>query len=242
LEDHDDMMETGERRSRARPCCWTRSWCWRRPRWIDGVSSSVALLRLCNGCGGYGERAKAQQRQNNTGQRYKKPNQNAQIEQSGSNSTLIHRQKVTGEVPVIEISFTRSALKRSRLFVTLFHGSLKSPLCSCVSITLPAASKTQVTASCERLKSLAKPMAFVIAFGSPYHRPIEWQRVGNQINAAMIVVCSHFVNRFQNYPSAIFRRRTRRLSAFTKERISVDNNFGRNSRLVTSRVARREQG
>ena len=30
------------------------------------------------------------------------------------------------------------------------HGSLNSPLCSCVSITLPAVSQTQITASCDR--------------------------------------------------------------------------------------------
>src|SRR5262249_42559007 len=32
-----------------------------------------------------------------------------------------------------------------------FHDSLKSPVCSCVSITLPAASYTRITASCDRL-------------------------------------------------------------------------------------------
>jgi hypothetical protein len=31
------------------------------------------------------------------------------------------------------------------------YGSLKSPSCSCVSITLPARSYTRITASCERL-------------------------------------------------------------------------------------------
>jgi hypothetical protein len=31
------------------------------------------------------------------------------------------------------------------------HGSLNSPFCSCVSITLPASSKTRITESCERL-------------------------------------------------------------------------------------------
>src|SRR5205814_2086822 len=30
---------------------------------------------------------------------------------------------------------------------------LKSPACSCVSITLPASSQTRITASCERLKN-----------------------------------------------------------------------------------------
>ena len=35
-------------------------------------------------------------------------------------------------------------------FLDLTNGSLNSPVCSCVSITLPASSNTRMTASCER--------------------------------------------------------------------------------------------
>jgi hypothetical protein len=42
------------------------------------------------------------------------------------------------------------------------HVELSKPpliLCSCVSITLPAASQTRITASCERLLCIAYPIA-----------------------------------------------------------------------------------
>ena len=42
---------------------------------------------------------------------------------------------------------------------------LNSPLCSCVSITLPASSQTRITASCERLRCCAYPIALLTAFG-----------------------------------------------------------------------------
>ena len=46
---------------------------------------------------------------------------------------------------------------------------LNSPLCSCVSITLPASSQTRITASCERLRCCAYPIALLTAFGPAYH-------------------------------------------------------------------------
>ena len=49
------------------------------------------------------------------------------------------------------------------------YDTLKSPLCSCVSIRLPVPSETRIAASCDRLKNLTLPIAFSIAFDSPYH-------------------------------------------------------------------------
>jgi hypothetical protein len=84
----------------------------------------------------------------------------SRIEQScvAPNSGSILQSAVTLR-RVAALCFTRDA-----------YGSPKLPACSCVSITLPAPSQTRITALCERLKNLAKPIAFVIAFGSPYHR------------------------------------------------------------------------
>src|SRR5215471_18869630 len=48
-----------------------------------------------------------------------------------------------------------------------YEHSLKSPLCPCVSITVPAAAKTQITASCERLLSCAYPIAFAAVSPPP---------------------------------------------------------------------------
>src|SRR5215831_6669072 len=78
----------------------------RRDERVGGVGDNFVFLRLCE-CG---ERANAQQRQNNTGHGYKQPNQNAQIKENGLSSALVH----SGE----EISFTRSASKMSRLFAS----------------------------------------------------------------------------------------------------------------------------
>ena len=50
------------------------------------------------------------------------------------------------------------------------YHSLKSPACSCVSITLPASSQTRITALCDRLKNFAYPIALLTAVGSAYHR------------------------------------------------------------------------
>jgi hypothetical protein len=36
--------------------------------------------------------------------------------------------------------------------------------------------------------------ALLAAFGSPLPQPTEWQRIGNEINAAMVFVRSDFVN------------------------------------------------
>jgi hypothetical protein len=36
--------------------------------------------------------------------------------------------------------------------------------------TLPSSSETRITASFDRLKNVAYPIALLIAFGSPYHR------------------------------------------------------------------------
>src|SRR5580700_711344 len=81
---------------------------------IHQISGSMTLLCLCNASGGYGERQKAQQCQNNTGGSYKQPNQNAQIKEGGLRSALVHRQKPpasSGE----QTSFTRSTSKMSTL-------------------------------------------------------------------------------------------------------------------------------
>src|SRR5438034_5608659 len=56
---------------------------------IDGVSSSVTLLRLCNARGGYGGRAKAQQHQDNACQRCQQANQNTEIKESGLSSSSL---------------------------------------------------------------------------------------------------------------------------------------------------------
>src|SRR4030095_7321386 len=55
-----------------------------RNKRIDGASSSVTLLRLCNASGRYGDCGKVQQHQNDTAQCCKQPNQNTQID------TLFH--------------------------------------------------------------------------------------------------------------------------------------------------------
>ena len=53
-------------------------------------------------------------------------------------------------------TISRHASPRGGLFFTCnAHHSLKSPLCSCVWITLPASSQTRITASCERLQNFA---------------------------------------------------------------------------------------
>jgi len=39
-----------------------------------------------------------------------------------------------------------------------------------------AAPKPRVTASCERLRRFACPIALLALFGSPYQEPTEWQR------------------------------------------------------------------
>src|SRR6266566_3555879 len=65
-----------------------------------------------------------------------------------------------------------------------YDASLKSPLCSCVSITVPASSQTRITASCERLRNVLDCVADCVLFAIP--QPVEWQHIGNQIDAAMI--------------------------------------------------------
>jgi hypothetical protein len=43
-----------------------------------------------------------------------------------------------------------------------------------------------MTASCDRLKNFAYSTAVLTASDSPVPQPTEWQRIGNQIKAAMI--------------------------------------------------------
>jgi hypothetical protein len=60
--------------------------------------------------------------------------------------------------------------------------------------TLPAESYTRITASCERLRCSAYPIAFAdgIRLGIP--QTTEWQRIGDEIKAATIFERSHFVD------------------------------------------------
>src|SRR6516162_8368395 len=84
--------------------------------------------------------------------------------------------KTRHEADVVDFSFRCApmnkpllleALQRCRAFSCekAYH-PLKSPLCWCVSITLPAASQTRITASCERLLCVAQPIALS---GVSYH-------------------------------------------------------------------------
>ena len=74
------------------------------------------------------------------------------------------------------------------------HQSLKSPLCSCVSVALPDSSSTRITALCDRLRCLAYPIAFATALASPYHsRP---NGSASEIRSAPVLIFAgaHFVN------------------------------------------------
>jgi hypothetical protein len=53
---------------------------------------------------------------------------------------------------------------------------------------------SEKAASCERLRNFAYPIAFAIAFGSAYHRRPKGSASPNQIDAAMILTGTDFVN------------------------------------------------
>ena len=82
--------------------------------------------------------------------------------------------------------------------------SLKSPLCSCVSTTLPARhhkreSQHHVKAAMHRVADCITDRIWLAI-----PQPTEWQRIGNQIDAAFIFARADFVklHRKPKEPSA----------------------------------------
>ena len=90
------------------------------------------------------------------------------------------------------ISQSAVTLHRVAAFCFARYGSLKSPACSCVSITLPAHRKRESqhhVSGCYALRSRLR--CDCVWFAVP--QPTEWQRIGNQIDAAMIFTRADFV-------------------------------------------------
>jgi hypothetical protein len=53
----------------------------------------------------------------------------------------------------------------------------------------------RITASWSGCDAWQRPIVLLIAFGSAIPQSAEWQRIGNQIDAAMIFAGSNFVKR-----------------------------------------------
>jgi len=74
------------------------------------------------------------------------------------------------------------------------HGSLNSPACSCVSITLRVYHKREWQRDVIDCQCFAYPIAFLTSFASPYQSQPNGSGIENQIDATMIFARFHVVN------------------------------------------------
>jgi hypothetical protein len=81
----------------------------------------------------------------------------------------------------------------------------------------------QMTASCDRLRCSAYPIAFATAFGPAYHSPAEWRGIGNQIDTAFIFARSDLVKVHSHFPEKDYPKKI-------NDHDHAENKFPRHSR------------